>query len=309
MKGNRILFYAGPSELSTDQWVVIISNLITYGDQVWLRADTHFTKSLGSYPFERFNNMLRELATLGMVKFWDLEAFPSDGDIIQDRIISKEEHLELYEALKYDARLNDLQEIGNNRGAEVERTSKLIDYRQELWTLGLCSLCNSNQIIYQKSPSGILGTEFYKFEKINEKITQRVYSKFHIAGIETLEVSDIIEMKKLSAKYQNKIDTLFETDALSFSLLSSSHIDRKLEDLKFEFDTYLNDLAIKSKGLPIGRSAWDTAVNILSFSFAPATALSIAQTALDLLRKAKKSQDENFIFYMTELSNRVHRKR
>ncbi len=302
------LFFSGNIEIDTGNWEQIVHSLVTYGDCVWLHADAVLSKDLDPTISVRIQNTLKELQDEKKIRTWELEA--STAYVLRktsaSRVISLEEHKSLYQNVNH-AVLEGPGEVGNLAYGEqdIERTSKLIDYRQELWHLGIASLCGASSLVYEKSPTGRFRySTYFRYESLNKKYTQTLFKKFEIPALSLLTTKDILELQKYAAALRRKVDGLLSTKVFEIGVPDRT-VMKECEGLHHEYLTMLKNVIQEKTGNGILLGGMKDVAVWVTGLFLPAT--SIIPLAERFGHWLVNKQEYGFVLYMLELQKRAFR--
>lgn len=304
---SNILFFSGDTSLSISEWEQIVHSLITYGRTIWLHADSELSPNLPPEISVKLKTTYNELIEAKTIRTWELEASkhrlprPSSSN---SRIISTKEHCSLYESINY-AVLEKSEKLVESLShkQEVERTSKLIDFRQELWNLGIATLCGSSAIVYQRiSPKSPPYSSYYKYELLNKRYTKRLFKKFRLPSLYLLSASDIIELQKISSGLRSKIDSLI-LSRISNLGIPNELISEDCDKLFGEFLESMEEMISEKtkKGIATGITK-DVVIGTTGLVLPVVGALSIVEKLGNWFTNKDR---HSFVLYMQELQKRA----
>jgi len=304
---GSILFFSGDTSLSINEWEQIVHSLITYGSTIWLHADSELSPNLPPEISVKLKITYNELIEAKKIKTWELEASKHRLPKLSSsssRIISTKEHRSLYESINFTVlEKSEMLVESLSHKQEVERTSKLIDFRQELWNLGIATLCGSGAIVYQRiSPRSPPYSSYYKYELLNKRYTQCLFKKFRLPGLYLLSARDIIELQKISSGLRSKIDSLILT-RISGVGIPDELISEDCDKLFAEFLVSIEDMiSEKTKKGTVSGITKDVVIGATGLVLPVVGALPIAEKLGNwFMNKGIHS----FVLYMLELQKRV----
>ena len=308
MKSSMDLFFSGSVELKLEDWEQMIQALVTYGDTLWIDANMQISNRLFPEIHAAISKTLKELKEEEIVLTWKLEASLAGEPAIVNKVIDIEEHRNLYENINYAILDGEESEIfvGSTLSTEVERTSKIIDYRKELWNLGIASLCGANGIVYRtlSSSKQLLSSSFYKYEMLNKKYTQHLFKKFKIPSLWSLSTNDILDLRKKAKHLRSQLDLLLSSKIFEIGV-PEKKIIKECERL---YDSYLS--AVKDiidekshEGL-FASTSKDVAVGVSGLIFPIMGLYPIAERFAQWFNN---KEQYGFVLYMMELQSRAFR--
>lgn len=298
------LFYSGNSELSLLDWEQIVHALVTYGNVIWINSNSLISSKIDPILSTAIEQTLEELKESKLVLTWDLEA-SANSKVVVDRIVTIEEHKNLYESINFAILGDGDREISVGPSDEnIERTSRLIEYRQELWHLGIASFCNAYGIVYRTSPSKrLIPSSYYRYEMLNKQYTQQLFKKFKIESMWSLSAEDIITLRKRASKLRAKIDSLLAGKIHEIGV-PSERISSECERLYSEYLECVNDMLREKTNLgTVKGTTKDTIVGAAGLILPIVGVYPIAERFWLWL---KNKEQYGFVLYMLELQEKTY---
>lgn len=286
--------------ISISQWEEVIRSIIMFSEKIWL----HYS----SVEFARFNEIaidrhimltFNELVEEGLIQFY---GFDSDNDYEKkksNRIITKEEHLTLYYAII--EKLQNPGALSIDTLPDPERTSRIIEKRNELWKYGLSTILDSDiSALYKNLTITNLHSEIAN-RSLNPKLTSEVFSTFEISSLSHLSAKDIIDFRKKAEKHRkvftNLVSTANSNQSFSTEMLVENEFKKSIE--------HINELAVDAAGNgAIKKLIASTTLNLvglipLSFIVVvPITAILCGKDLFEFIASRKKY---GFVLFMNSL--------
>lgn len=282
------------SPATISQWDEIIRAIIMFADVVWLHSSLDIAYEMDDSTKNHLNTVLNELVEGKLIKFYSLESDESIYRNNASRVITKEEHMDLYNSIV--EKVKDKERLYVDNLNDPERTSRIIEHRNELWRFGIATLLDANiSISYRNRGSkDYLRKEIDKMA-IKSELTTELFRLFNIPSLAHLSTSDILAVRKNARKYRKVINDLF---------IKADHGDedlRKVVQEEYnEFISSLNELVQTAAGnKAIKRLAGNTFINVAGIFFPPMAALACG---LDYLNYFKDRKKYGFVLFMNSLA-------
>ena len=289
------------SPISIIQWDEIVRNLIMFSDTIWLhRSAVAFDQNLDTALERHYELVYSDLIDAGLIKFY---SFESDSDIDcknSSRVITREEHLKLYDTII--DKVNEPHKYLYDSLQDPERTSRIIEQRNELWKYGLATLLES-EISFNYKNTKRIDPEITN-RSLNSKMTSELFTAFGISSLSHLDANDIITLRSNSQKHRKTIQditTKARTDP-------NTTITKVVNDEYKEAIEKINQLATDVTGNgAVKNLVINSTINIVSlipFSYiilVPLTALVCGKDLFEFLRSRKKY---GFVLFMNTLKNK-----
>ncbi len=292
------IYYSPVPEINRFDWEQIVQSLITYGEEVWMKSGSNISAKIVDDERKHVSSCLNELIEERIIKTWSFETDKSKST--NNRVISKEEHIELYNNI--NSSISYQSGVNNNllQGKNIDKVTRFIEMRQELWNIGLASLCGANSIVYGKSNSDFVkSNRFYRYDELSKSFTETLFKKFNVPSLSGLSAADILELRLEAVKYRKKIDVFIEKLATNNSEFLDEAIISKCNEI---YDEYLNqvyNLVIeKTRSNVVNNTIKDVTINTVGIFMPIAGFLSIADNLFDYF---ENKENIGFIFYMIML--------
>ena len=130
------------SPATISQWDEIIRAIIMFADVVWLHSSLDIAYEMDDSTKNHLNTVLNELVEGKLIKFYSLESDESIYRNNASRVITKEEHMDLYNSIV--EKVKDKERLYVDNLNDPERTSRIIEHRNELWRFGIATLLDAN---------------------------------------------------------------------------------------------------------------------------------------------------------------------
>ena len=301
------LFYSGSTDIGIREWEEIVHSLITYGNRIWVNVASHISGWEEDERVSIIRHTFGELRDCGLIAVWGFESTAGKDAQSSARILTTEEQGDLYAAVNGAL----LKEQGYASGAaiqgvDIERTSKIIEYRHELMNLGIANLVRAGGIVYgRRSSRPVLGgSSFYRYESIAKEYCQTLFSRFQLPPVSRLETADILELQKKAGGLRKKIDEIMQSDLVELPQ-PPNVIAERCSQL---FGSYLSAIAGMTKersGRAFAASTSKDAIVAASGIILPAVGILPFADRLALWLKDRAQY--SFVLYMIELQQRSFR--
>ena len=285
--------------ISAFQWDGIVRDLIMFSDKIWLhRSAVSFDSKLDIGVQRHFELAYNELIEAGLIHFY---AFESDSKLEQNtanRVITREEHLELYNSII--ERMQNPNTYTLDSLQDPERTSRIVEKRNELWKYGLATLLKSEISFTCSNFKNNISYEMSN-RSVNSKLTNELFSAFDIPSLSHLNAAEIIELKAKAQKHKKVLQNL--------TIQARTNPNETITDVVTkEFDNAIekiNQLATDSAGNgAIKNLIINSTLNLgglvpLSYIvLVPLTAVLCGKDMFEFLRSRKKY---GFVLFMNSL--------
>jgi hypothetical protein len=305
------LLFTDSTEITETSWERIVHSLITYADSIWMNAHMKLSERIPLFLRNHYQKTFNELIEANLIKLWDFEEYMDEESKLKT-VIATNESSDLYDAITSQiTHYSTYESIGRKDVIGSEITSKIIQYKHELWNIGIAKIIDASGICYpceQNKHSGSI-SNYYKYEIINRKYTERLFSKFEIKPLGFLPSSDIMELKKYSnilvkelSKYINK--KLPEIPPSNFIL--EKECQELFENCQNELNNLIKEKSLRRFGIEITKDAAITSIgtffpliSVVSFGdkfyklFKDKGKYALLIFALDVKNKAYKSYQES----------------
>lgn len=294
-KRNTALLIEQNSPTTIERWDEIIRSIIMFSDVVWLHSSLDISNKMDDSSKNHINIVVNELVENGLIKFYSLESDECKYRNNASRVITKEEHMELYNSIIENVKDKDRKYIDNL--SDPERTSRIVECRNELWKFGIATLLDADISVSYKNRGSkdYMSKEIDKMA-INSKMTTELFKLFNVPSLAHFNTEEILAVRKNAKKYRKVITDL--------SAKVSNSVDEDLgkvvqEEYK-EFILSLNELAKSAAGnKAIKRMAGNTFINVVGIFFPPMAALACG---LDYYSYFKDRKKYGFVLFMNSLA-------
>lgn len=267
------------SMLTQCDYESIIQSLITNVNLVWVNA---LALEINSSEMEKKLCALKEA---GLIRTWDYEVKMNKcSEGVLDKVITLEEYKKNAEYL--DAMMPDL--VKNGMGQSSDFTTFNIERRNMLSNFLIAKDCGATSVIQRNTIQDVKTGN----RDIFQLYTNCLFSHTNIRSISALSVEEIIQLRKYSKYFREKIQEQITAHLVSGDV-PLSIIKQDCEQLSKE---YCKEVNSRIGGSPIKGIALD----IASIWLSPVTGLSIAQKLWDMIFNRKQ---RGFVMYLTTLQN------
>lgn len=267
------------SMLTKCDYESIVQSLITNVDLVWINA----------LAFEiNKSEMVKKLCALkeaGLVRIWDYEMGMSKHSIgALNKVLTVEEYKNNSEYL--DAMMPNLVESAMGKPSDF--TTFNIESRNMLSNFLIAKNCGATSVIQRNSIQNVLTGK----QDVFQLYADCLFNQTNIRSVSSLTVEKIIQLRKYSQHFRNKIQEQIDNHLISGNV-PLPIIKQDCEQLSKE---YCEEINSRIGGSPIKGIALD----IASFWIVPVTIFSIAQKLWDTIFNRKQ---RGFVMYLTTLQN------
>ena len=141
-KKDTALLIEKNSPTSIERWNEIIRSIIMFTDVVWLHSSLDISNEMDDSAKNHINIVLNELVECGLIKFYSLDSDEEKYRNNASRIITREEHMELYNSIIENVSDKNKRYIDDL--PDPERTSRIVECRNELWRFGIATLLDAD---------------------------------------------------------------------------------------------------------------------------------------------------------------------
>lgn len=293
---NNALLIEQNAQAAIGQWDEIVRSIIMFADVVWLHSALDISNRIDDASKNHIHNVLEELVENGLIKFYSLE---SDEDRYKDsasRVITKEEHMELYNSIVENVKDKDRIYVDNL--PDPERTSRIVECRNELWRYGIATLLDADISVSYKNRGykNYMSKEIDKMA-INSELTAELFNLFNVPSLAHLRTEDILAIRKNAKKYRKNITEL----SVKVNNSVNENLGKVVQDEYQEFIGSLNELAQSAAGnKAIKRMTGNTFINVVGLFFPPMAALACG---LDYYSYFKDRKKYGFVLFMNSLAH------
>ena len=218
--------------LSIARWDEMIRSAVMFSDVIWLHESLNIDYRIAPEMRNHINMTANELIDAKIIKHYALE---SDGAVAcknAEKVITQEEHLRLYDIII--KRVKGEKSFDPDNLADPERTSRIIEKRNELWKFGVASLLDSNISTACKSITKRDIERDIASRSIKTELTSKLFKMFSIGGLSHLTTSEIIQLQKQGKKFRNIVQELAVsafTDAMggNISVVAENAFDEQIK--------------------------------------------------------------------------------
>ncbi|GEM_PF-5471954 len=301
------IMYTGSSEITLESWEKIIHALITYGERIWLHTSVSISKHIPSELRRLISHTFDELKEDRLICTWDYE-YSNNPSGYHLKTLHNEDIKTLYSNVNYQ--IENYSAMGTLSGQELEGaevTSKIIQYRHELWNIGLASLLDISSICYDKSPTRMKGnySSYYKYEIINKQYTENIFEQLEMPPLGFLSCKDIKEIRGKSEALRARLAEPINSKMIEMPPCEDS-IKTECDDIILELNSLITELAkdksLKYLGKDITKESVIASLSVLMPSFALYT------FADKMMLWLKGNRKYSFLFFALETKNRAFEK-
>lgn len=199
------LYLSSNGEVALADWQQIVHSLVTYGDSVWIPADYGVAPNLPNDIATRVRRNLNELIQADLVRLWSYEesADANNASVVLTSGARQDLKDQIDDTVFSET--DALMHSGSPR--EIDTASRIIEYRHELWNLGLASLCNADGVVYGRETTrhGNKGAGT-QYEEMNRKYCERLFEQFEIPSLVNLTCDDILKVRTDVSSFRRRID-------------------------------------------------------------------------------------------------------
>ncbi len=290
------------SLISCFQWEEILRDIIMFSDKVWLhRSAVAFDNSLDSSVQRHLEWVYNELIDANIIQFY---AFESDSDKeCQEatRVITHEEHMELYNSMI--EKIQNPNAYTTDSLPDPERTSRIIERRNELWKYGLATLLDTQISLSCENPYIPISSEIDK-RALNHKLASELFSAFDITTLSHLNATEILDLKNISQKHRKVLTDLTTQAQTNPNTNISDLVAKELSDSI----TKINEMAISMAGSGAVKSLiTNTALNfagLIPFTYAVIVPLTAVLCGKDLFEFFRSRKKYGFVLFMNSLKTK-----
>lgn len=280
---------------SLERWDDIVRAVVMFTDVVWLHSALDISNKIDDSSKHHISIVLNELMENGIIKFYSLESDEDSYKNTASRIITKEEHMELYNSIIEN--VSDKNRVYVDDLPDPERTSRIVECRNELWRFGIATLLDADISVSYKNRrnKNYMSKEIEKMA-INAELTTELFKLFNVPSLAHLETEQILKIRKESKKYRKVLSDL--------SAKVNNSINNDLEKIvQEEYQDYissLNDLANSAAGnRGIKRVMGNMLINVIGIFLPVTTALTCG---LDFYNYFKDRKKYGFVLFMNSLT-------
>mgnify|MGYP004551914209 CR=1 FL=1 len=291
------------SLISCFQWEEILRDIIMFSDTVWLhRSAVAFDNTSLDPSIQRHLEWVyNELIDANIIQFY---SFESDSDKeCQDatRVITHEEHLDLYNLII--EKIQNPNTYTTDSLPDPERTSRIVERRNELWKYGLATLLDAQISLSCENPRIPIPSEIDK-RALNHKLASELFSAFDITTLSHLNAKELLDLKKVSEGHRKILTDLTTQAQINPNTNISDLVAKELNDSI----TKINEMASNVAGNGAIKSLIaNTALNfagLIPFTYAiliPLTAVLCGKDLFEFFRSRKKY---GFVLFMNSLKTK-----
>lgn len=281
MENNALM--VNVSEISVCDYESIIQSLITNVNKVWINA---LSLDVNSGPIVK---KLLSLKEAGLINFWDYELSLHGNALSKiDRVITSEEYNET------NVYIQEMMEdiVRNSIDHQSDFTTFNIEKKNLLSNFMIAKYCKAGSLIQRNITSIHVKTGEVDLVRI---YAQQLFNETNIFSVAGLSIDEIIELRKYSKYFRNKIQTYIDEKLVNGNIPIS--IIRK--DCKLISQEYCEEINSRIKGgATTGGTSKGIALDIASIWISPVTLYSIGQKLWDTIFHREQ---RGFVMYLTTL--------
>lgn len=294
-KKDTALLIEKNSPTSIERWNEIIRSIIMFTDVVWLHSSLDISNEMDDSAKNHINIVLNELVECGLIKFYSLDSDEEKYRNNASRIITREEHMELYNSIIENVSDKNKRYIDDL--PDPERTSRIVECRNELWRFGIATLLDADISISYKNRGNknYMSKEIDKMA-INSKLTTELFKLFNVPSLAHLSAEEILGIRKNAKKHRKVIADL----SVKVNNSVDEDLTKVVQEEYQEFIISLNELAKSAAGnSAIRRMTGNTFINVVGIFFPPMAALACG---LDYYSYFKNRKKYGFVLFMNSLA-------
>lgn len=281
MKNNALM--VNMSKITDYDYESIIQSLITNVDVVWINA---LSLEINS---EQVVKKLLGLKEAGLIRLWDYELCLHGNKLLPvDRIITNEEYKD--SKIYVQEMMQDI--VKNNIKQRSDFTTFNIEHKNLLSNFLIAKYCGAKSLIQRN----IVNMSVATGEKdLLQTYAQYLFNQTNICSISKLSLKEILELRKYSKYFRNKIQ-VYINNRLIDGNIPISVIRRDCEMISKEYCEEIN--ARIKNGTTLLGTGTGIALDIASIWFIPVTLYSISQKLWDTLFHREQ---RGFVMYLMTL--------
>lgn len=299
MSAENSLLLEQNAPISIPQWEEIIRSIIIFSDKVWLHPSIKINGSLDATVSKHISTTFNQLVEAGFIQFYSLESDRNDERKRASRVITSEEHMYLYNSII--EKVQNTTSFSNDGLPDPERTSRIVEKRNELWRYGLATILGSDiSVTCRNINKSNIHAEITN-RSLKPQLTKELFSAFEIQSLSHLSTPEIIDLRD-SAKKHRKVLTELATKARTDV---NSDISSVVEDEYRTCIEKINELANEAAGSgsvkKLVSNSILNAIGLVPLPFiivAPITALVCGKELLNFFTSREKY---GFVLYMNSL--------
>jgi hypothetical protein len=288
-----IVFRIGLTEYDLVSWEEIVLSLVTFADTVWIPAHAAFGPKIPDQVSVHIRSTFAALQEAGMLRTWDFE-HNVRGSAVPDRVVTTQDHRLAREHI--DNRFRRSAPGRNIGDPGVERTSKFIDYRHDLWNILLGDLCGADGFIARSNwPVDFLTNPSAQNQ---QRYFGQLFRKFQVRHLSVLDVNQIRSLRKYAREMRGQFEGLVKGRLLHVDDVESIFA-QDLDERYTEYQNTINDVVSSA----FGRKHWlqslqQVYVNIVGVFLWPVSFLPLFEDSLDSYFAKRRNA---FVSYISEL--------
>ena len=284
--------------ISTPQWDNIVKNLVMFSDKIWLhRAAVEFDSRLDTALMRHYEMVYNELVEADLIQFYSFESDSNEDCSNSSRIITKEEHVELYNTII--DKVSVPNQYSYDSLQDPERTSRIVERRNELWKYGLATLLDS-EISVDCQLAKKIGSEISN-RSLNSAMTNELFSAFDISSLTHLNTKDIIELRNKAQKHRKTIQDITIRARIDPNTTITDVVNNEYKDAIQKINELTADIAGVGAIKKLLLNSTINIVGLVPLSYVvlvPLTALICGKDLFDFLKSRKKY---GFVLFMNSL--------
>lgn len=304
MGSNLSILVEQKSLVSCFQWEEILRDIIMFSDKVWLhRSAVAFDNTLDISIQRHLEWVYNELIEANVIQFYSFES-DSDKECKEaSRVITHEEHMELYNSII--EKIQNPNAYTNDSLQDPERTSRIVEKRNELWKYGLATLLDAQISLSCENPKISISSEIDK-RSLNHKMASELFSAFDITTLSHLNAIEILDLKKISKKHRRILTDLTIQAQVNPNTDISDLVAKELNDSIAK----INELASNVAGSGAVKALiTNTALNfagLIPFTYAVIIPLTVILCGKDLFEFFRSRKKYGFVLFMNSLKTKSY---
>lgn len=300
MKHENSLLIEQNGLVSIPQWEEIVRSVIMFSDRLWFHNslpsfDTKLDTSISRHIMIAFN----ELAESGLISSYSFESDTEAEKKKASRVITREEHMELYNSII--ERVQDPNTLTLDTLQDPERTSRIVEKRNELWKFGLATILDSDISMICKGVKSININSEIANRSLNSQLTNELFSAFEIPTLSHLTANDIVNLREKAKKYRKTLIGLTTKARIDQSSTISSVVENEFNEVFNRMKDLADDAAGNGAIKKLIISSVLNLTGLIPLSFivvAPLTALLCGKDLYGFIVDRKKY---GFVLFMNSV--------
>jgi len=300
------LIYTDSNEFTSSSWERVIHSIVTFGKVIWINENITFSNQIPNWLKSHYVKSFHELKEAKIIKLWNYEQYKKKTSQI-DSIIPVKELSTLYDLI--NKQIKEYIPLGTLSQRDVvgnEITSKIIQYKHELWNIGIAKILKADGICYPHSNNvkEEIVSEYYKYEQIYEKYTNYIFKKLEMKPLGFLSTNDILELQKQSKILSKQLSLFINNKILNLSP-SYETIERDCDNFIKQYEQSINKLITEKSLTKFGKKFFfNSIITIGGLLFSP---ISLATLGSDILNYFKDRRKYSLLLFTMNIKEKAYK--